>query len=79
MSSEPRRCPFCGSVMAPGQRTCPNPECGNPYPFDDEQATNPPPGGTPTRSGRQAGGGAARGGEPGRRPAGLPSRPTRPS
>jgi hypothetical protein len=64
MSSEPRRCPFCNSVMAPGQRTCPNPECGNPYPFDDEQATNPPTGGTPTRSGRQSGGGAARGGNP---------------
>ena len=39
MSSEPRRCPFCNAVMTPGQRTCPNPECGNPYPFDDEQLT----------------------------------------
>ena len=41
MSSEPRRCPFCNAVMTPGQRMCPNPDCGNPYPFDDEQATQP--------------------------------------
>lgn len=47
MSSEPRRCPFCNAVMTPGQRMCPNPECGNPYPFDDEQAAGPPPPGAP--------------------------------
>jgi hypothetical protein len=29
--------------MTPGQRMCPNPDCGNPYPFDDEQAAGPPP------------------------------------
>jgi hypothetical protein len=57
MSSEPKRCPFCNAVMTPGQRTCPNPECGNPYPFDDEPTTNLPPSATtPGRAGRAAGG-----------------------
>lgn len=68
MSSEPRRCPFCNAVMTPGQRTCPNPECGNPYPFDDDQLTSSPPPGTPPgaapsgsrrRAGRDGGGGGA--------------------
>ena len=69
MSSEPRRCPFCNAVMTSGQRMCPNPECGNPYPFDDEQTTNlPPAGGPASRPARAAGGrgagreGAAAGG-----------------
>ena len=67
MSAEPRRCPFCNAVMTPGQRTCPNPECGNPYPFDDDQLTSapPPPGAPPSaapsasrrRAGREVGGG----------------------
>ena len=67
MSSEPRRCPFCNAVLTPGQRMCPNPDCGNPYPFDDEQATGPlPPPGTPpeaapSRSPRAARGGGGRG------------------
>ena len=61
MSSEPRRCPFCNAVMTSGQRMCPNPECGNPYPFDDEQAANlSPPAGGPTRPGRGEAGGASR-------------------
>jgi hypothetical protein len=64
MSSEPKRCPFCNTVMTPGQRMCPNPECGNPYPFDDEPTTNlPPPGEAASsrreRIGRREGGGAA--------------------
>jgi hypothetical protein len=51
--------------MTPGQRMCPNPECGNPYPFDDEPTTNlPPPGEAPVsrreRAGRREG--AAAGG-----------------
>ena len=60
MSSEPKRCPFCNAVMTPGQRMCPNPECGNPDPFDDEQPTTnlPPPGEARTRAGRAAGAGA---------------------
>jgi hypothetical protein len=63
MSSEPRRCPFCNAVMTPGQRTCPNPECGNPYPFDDEQLTSsPPPVGASSRPVRGAAGGPGRGG-----------------
>ena len=63
MSSEPRRCPFCNTLMTPGQRTCPNPECGNPYPFDEEPTTElPPPGGTPSRAGRAARAGAGRDG-----------------
>jgi hypothetical protein len=39
MSSQQRACPYCGTVLAPDQRTCPNPRCGNPYPFDDELPT----------------------------------------
>lgn len=42
MSSEHRACPYCGTTLAQGQRTCPNPSCGLPYPFDDEPS--PPPG-----------------------------------
>lgn len=34
MSTEPRKCPYCGMAMSSDQRTCP--DCGNPYPFDDE-------------------------------------------
>ena len=63
MSSEPRRCPFCNAVMAPGQRMCPNPDCGNPYPFDDERTAGPPPAGAaPTRNPRAARGGGREGG-----------------
>jgi hypothetical protein len=39
MSSQQRACPYCGTVLAPDQRTCPNPRCGNPYPFDDDLPT----------------------------------------
>lgn len=60
MSSEPRRCPFCNAVMTPGQRTCPNPECGNPYPFDEEPTANlPPPGEARSQPARGAGAGRA--------------------
>jgi hypothetical protein len=54
--------------MTPGQRMCPNPDCGNPYPFDDEQATGPlpppgaPAGDAPSRSARAARGGGRGGG-----------------
>jgi hypothetical protein len=47
MSSQQRACPYCGTALAPDQRTCPNPRCGNPYPFDDDLPTltddEPPP------------------------------------
>lgn len=39
MSSQQRACPYCGTALASDQRTCPNPRCGNPYPFDDELPT----------------------------------------
>ena len=55
--------------MTPGQRTCPNPECGNPYPFDDEQATGPPPAPGAPPSPRAAR--AARGGNTGSSPLGA--------
>lgn len=66
MSSEPRRCPFCNAVMTPGQRTCPNPECGNPYPFDEEQAVSPPSaaGSPPSPRAARGGRGASAGGSP---------------
>jgi hypothetical protein len=41
MSSEQRACPYCGTSLAQDQRTCPNPSCGLPYPFDDEPSTLP--------------------------------------
>ena len=41
MSSQQRACPYCGTSLAADQRTCPNPSCGLPYPFDDEPQTLP--------------------------------------
>src|SRR4051812_15238024 len=63
MSTEQRACPYCGTSLAADQRTCPNPSCGLPYPFDDEPSpvpgspdnTTAAPPGRPGRPGRPAG------------------------
>jgi len=57
MSSEQRACPYCGTSLAQDQRTCPNPSCGLPYPFDDEPSPlpgSPDTAAMPTRPARTA-------------------------
>jgi hypothetical protein len=61
MSTEQRACPYCGTSLAADQRTCPNPSCGLPYPFDDEPSPLP-------QSSGAAAGPAAKPGRPGRSP-----------
>src|SRR3954447_12890776 len=52
MSSQQRACPYCGTSLAADQRTCPNPSCGLPYPFDEEPRTLPDAAEAPTMPAR---------------------------
>src|SRR6266700_753766 len=59
MSSEQRACPYCGTSLAQDQRTCPNPSCGLPYPFDDEPSPLPASPDTVATPGRPPRGGGS--------------------